>query len=129
MSDDYSDSDGSADAASTDPGSTRPGAERDLADVTAVEVISRAVVLLMSAAADQLGLADPDPTSPRHRDLDEARTLITALAGLVNASAPDLGAHAAAYRDGLAALQGAFREYSPIPDAPGEGPGEGRRRH
>ena len=80
--------------------------------------------MLMSAAAEQLGLAAPDPADPDHRDLDEARTLITALAGLLNAALPDLGPHAAAFRDGLQALQGAFREYSIIPDAPGAGPGE-----
>ena len=70
-------------------------------DIPAVEVISRAVVMLMSAAAEQLGLASDDPDAPAHRDLDQARTLITALAGLVNAAAPELGPHAAAFRDGL----------------------------
>ena len=99
-------------------------ASRELVDIPAVEVISRAAVMLMSAAAEQLGLADPDPDHPTHRDLDQARTLITALAGLVNAAAPDLGPHAAAFRDGLQALQGAFRDYSVEPDAPGGGPGE-----
>lgn len=97
---------------------------RDLVDIPAGEVISRAAVLLMSAAAEQLGLAADDPDAPPHRDLDQARTLITALAGLVNAAAPDLGPHAAAFRDGLAALQAAFREYSIHPDEPGQGPGE-----
>jgi len=97
---------------------------RDLVDIPAVEVISRAVVMLMSAAAEQLGLASDDPDAPSHRDLDQARTLITALAGLVGAAAPELGPHAAAYRDGLAALQAAFREYSVHPDASGHGPGE-----
>jgi hypothetical protein len=97
---------------------------RELVDIPAVEVISRAAVMLMSAAAEQLGLAEVDLERPAHRDLDQARTLITALAGLVNASAPDLGPHAAAFRDGLQALQGAFREYSVEPDAPGRGPGE-----
>ena len=97
---------------------------RDLVDIPAGEVISRAAVLLMSAAAEQLGLAADDPDAPPHRDLDQARTLITALAGLVNASAPDLGPHAAAFRDGLSALQAAFREYSVHPDEPGKGPGE-----
>ncbi len=97
---------------------------RDLVDIPAVEVISRAAVLLMSAAAEQLGLASEDPDRPAHRDLDQARTLITALAGLIKASAPDLGPHAAAFRDGLAGLQGAFREYSIHPDEPGRGPGE-----
>ena len=62
---------------------------RDLVDIPAVEVISRAAVLLMSAAAEQLGLAASDPDRPEHRDLDQARTLITALAGLLKASLPD----------------------------------------
>ncbi len=84
--------------------------------------------MLMSAAAEQLGLADQNPDAPRHRDLDEARTLITALAGLVTASLPDLGPHAAAFRDGLTALQRAFREYSIVPDDTGAGPGEGPPR-
>ncbi len=85
--------------------------------------------MLMSAAAEQLGLASDDPANPAHRDLDEARALITALAGLVDASLPDLGPHAAAFRDGLQSLQGAFRDYSILQDAPGAGPGEnlGRR--
>jgi len=97
---------------------------RDLIDISAVEVISRAAVMLMSAAAEQLGLSAEDVTDPDHRDLDEARTLITALAGLLNAAMPDLGPHAAAFRDGLQALQRAFRDYSIVPDAPGTGPGE-----
>ncbi|TKV59051.1 hypothetical protein FDO65_15745 [Nakamurella flava] len=100
-----------------------------MVDIPAGEVISRAAVLLMSAAAEQLGLAADDPQAPPHRDLDQARTLITALAGLVNASAPDLGPHAAAFRDGLSALQAAFREYSVHPDEPGHGPGERPARH
>lgn len=92
-------------------------------------MISRAAVMLMSAAAEQLGLASADPDHPEHRDLDEARTLITALAGLLQAALPDLGPHAAAFREGLQALQKAFREYSIFPDEPGAGPGEtpGRR--
>ena len=99
-------------------------AARDLVDIPAAEVISRAAVLLMSAAAEQLGLGAADPEHPEHRDLGEARILITALAGLVNAAAPDLGPHAAAFRDGRAGLHGAFRDYSIEPDAPGQGPGE-----
>lgn len=98
--------------------------QRDLVDISAVEVISRAAVMLMSAAAEQLGLGATDTDDPDHRDLDEARTLITALAGLLRASLPDLGPHAAAFREGLQALQGAFREYSIVPDEPGTGPGE-----
>ena len=96
-------------------------AVRDLADVPAAEVIASAAVHLMSAAAVKCGLAEEGDA---HKDLDEARKLITALAGLVTAARPDLGLHAAPLRDGLQALQRAFREASPVPDAPGEGPGE-----
>jgi hypothetical protein len=97
---------------------------RELEDIPSVEVISRAAVMLMSAAAERLGLANPDPDSSPHRDLDEARRLITALAGLVTSSAEYLGLHAAPLRDGLQSLQRAFREASAVPDAPGQGPGE-----
>ncbi|TNC19830.1 DUF1844 domain-containing protein [Amycolatopsis alkalitolerans] len=97
---------------------------RELEDIPSVEVISRAAVMLMSAAAGRLGLADADPDTSPHRDLDEARRLITALAGLVTASAEYLGLHAAPLRDGLQSLQNAFREASAVPDAPGQGPGE-----
>ena len=64
---------------------------RELADIPAVEVISRAALMLMSSAAEKLGLSSPDPDTSEHRDLDEARRLITALAGLVTASAEYLG--------------------------------------
>ncbi|GAA3382736.1 DUF1844 domain-containing protein [Cryptosporangium minutisporangium] len=97
---------------------------RDLAEIPSVEVISRAAVMLMSAAAERLGLASDDPDTSPHRDLDEARRLITALAGLVTSSVEYLGAHAAPLRDGLSSLQRAFRESSVIPDPPGQGPGE-----
>jgi hypothetical protein len=97
---------------------------RDLADIPAVEVITRAAVMLMSAAAEKLGLASPDPDSSDYRDLDEARRLITALAGLVTASVEYLGPHAGPVRDGLKTLQLAFREASAAPDEPGRGPGE-----
>ena len=112
-------------SAAAGPAGVEPVADpgRDLIDVPAVEVISRAAVMLLSAAAEHLGLAAADPEDPPHRDLDEARRLITALAGLVTAAAPDLGPHAAAFRDGLAAVQRAFREYSLVPDDPGRGPG------
>ncbi|WP_105035195.1 DUF1844 domain-containing protein [Cryobacterium aureum] len=97
-------------------------ATRDIADVAAVEIITTAAVHLMSAAAVKCGLAeDPDAQV----DLDEARKLITALAGLVTAAAPDIAdMHARSLRDGLRSLQLAFREASTIPDAIGEGPGE-----
>ncbi len=97
---------------------------RDLAGIPAIEVITRAAVMLMSAAAEKLGLADSDPDTSRHRDLDEARRLITALAGLASAAQPDLGVHAGPVRDGVRALQLAFREASAFPDEPGSGPGE-----
>ncbi len=97
---------------------------RELAEIPSVEVISRAAVMLMSAAAERLGLAEEDPDASAHRDLDEARRLITALAGLVTSSAEYLGAHAAPLRDGLQALQRAFRDASVVPDEPGQGPGE-----
>jgi len=100
---------------------------RDIAEVAAVEVITTAAVHLMSAAAVKVGLA-PDTASTRGVDLidlDEARKLITALAGLVTSAAPEIGdQHARALRDGLRSLQLAFREASPFPDAPGDGPGE-----
>jgi len=97
-------------------------ATRDIADVPAVEVITTAAVHLMSAAAVKCGLAEEGDAL---KDLDEARKLITALAGLVTASAPEIGSqHALALRDGLRSLQLAFREASPFPDAPGDGPGE-----
>ena len=74
------------------------------------------------AAAEKLGLAEGTPAD--RIDLPEARTLITALAGIVDASKADLGIHAAPIRDGLKGLQLAFREASAYPDEPGEGPGE-----
>jgi hypothetical protein len=95
---------------------------RDIAEVPAVEVITTVAVHLMSAAAVKLGLAD-DPDA--ELDLDEARKLIIALAGLVTSSAAEIGdQHARPLRDGLRSLQLAFREASPIPDPIGAGPGE-----
>ena len=97
---------------------------RDIAEVPAIEVITTAAVHLMSAAAVKCGLAQ-GPDAAEHLDLDEARRLISALAGLVTAAAPDIGSqHAAPLRDGLKSLQLAFREASVIPDPPGQGPGE-----
>ncbi len=102
-------------------------AVRDIADVAAVEVITTAAVHLMSAAAVKCGLSPdtPEVKGADLMDLDEARKLITALAGLVTASVTEIGnQHARSLRDGLRSLQLAFREASPYPDAPGEGPGE-----
>jgi hypothetical protein len=98
------------------------GATRDIAEVPAVEIITTAAVHLMSAAAVKVGLADePD----QQVDLDEARKLINALAGLITAGAPEISdMHARSLRDGLRSLQLAFREASVIPDAIGQGPGE-----
>ena len=72
---------------------------RELAEIPAVEVITRCAVMLMSAAAEKLGLSDDDPEDSPSRDLDEARRLITGLAGLVTASAEYLGPHAGPVRD------------------------------
>lgn len=97
---------------------------RELADVPSIEIISKSAVMLMSAAAEKLGLSEDEPDAASTRDLDEARRLITALAGLVTASVEYLGPHAGALRDGLQSLQRAFREASTEPDPPGQGPGE-----
>ncbi|WP_405579357.1 DUF1844 domain-containing protein [Streptomyces sp. NBC_01190] len=95
---------------------------RDIADVPAVEVITTVAVHLMSAAAVNLGLAEE---GEKHKDLDEARKLIQALAGLVTAGATEISSfHASPLRDGLKSLQLAFREASIVPDEPGQGPGE-----
>lgn len=97
-------------------------ATRDIADVPAVEVITATAVHLMSAAAVKVGLAD-DPAT--QQDLDEARKLINALAGLITAGAPEISdMHARPLRDGLRSLQLAFREASVISDPIGKGPGE-----
>jgi hypothetical protein len=110
----------------SEPSANRPDpmstVSRDIADVPSVEIISTAALHLMSAAAVNLGLAED---LPEHKDLDEARSLIDALAGLLDASAASLGHHhAAPLRDGLRSLQLAFKESSSIPDEPGQGPGE-----
>jgi len=95
---------------------------REIGEVPAVEVITTVAVHLLSAAAVKCGLADnPD----EELDLAEARKIITALAGLVTAAAPEIGDHhARSLRDGLRSVQLAFREASAFPDAPGAGPGE-----
>ncbi|MDN5833059.1 MAG: DUF1844 domain-containing protein [Brevibacterium sp.] len=100
---------------------------RDIAEVPAVEVVTSAAVHLMSAAAVKCGLAEDSPDVPAAelQDLDEARKLITALAGLVTGAATVIGDHhARPLRDGLRSLQLAFREASAIQDEPGQGPGE-----
>ncbi|CAO1651023.1 DUF1844 domain-containing protein [Salinibacterium sp. NSLL150] len=97
---------------------------RDISEVPAVEVINTVAVHMLSAAAVKLGLSD-GPDAESEKDLDEARKLITALAGLVTAAAPEIGDHhARPLRDGLRSVQLAFREESRFPDAPGKGPGE-----
>jgi len=103
---------------------TEEQVEAVIADVPAIEIISSAAIHMMSAAAVKCGLA-ADENADDLKDLDEARKLITALAGLVTAAAPEIGSqHAAPLRDGLRTLQLAFREASPFPDEPGKGPGE-----
>jgi hypothetical protein len=93
----------------------------DISDLPAVEIIGRYAVELLSVAALQCGLAEDG----RRGDLDEARKLITSVAGLITAAAPDLGDHhARPLREALRQVQLAFREASIIKDAPGQGPGE-----
>ncbi len=95
-------------------------AARDLSALSSVEILSLHAVDLMTATAVKLGLFEG--TEP---DLAEARILIQALAGFVDAAAPELGSHhAAPLRDGLQTLQRSFKEQSPIQDAAGAGPGE-----
>ena len=111
--------------ASPEKMSAESAAGLDIADVPAVEVVLTLAMHLLTASAVACGLATNDDGSPREADLAEARVLINALAALVTASTPDLGSmHAAPLRDGLSAVQRAFREASSIPDHPGEGPGE-----
>lgn len=133
MSDDGRISAGS-DSSTTDSRGTDPYAGeyegdyvREIGEVPAVEVINTVAVHLLSAAAVQCGLGVDDDGRPSTAapDLDEARKLIDAMAGLVTASAPYLGDHhARALRDGLRSVQLAFREASPFPDPIGKGPGE-----
>lgn len=95
---------------------------RDIGEVPAIEVITTVALHLMSAAAVKCGLGEEGEAG---KDLDEARKLIEALAGLVTAAAPSVGNfHAGPLRDGLRTLQLAFREASPYPDELGQGPGE-----
>jgi hypothetical protein len=95
---------------------------RDLAALSAVEILGAHIVDLMTAAAVKTGLYEDGDDD---RDLADARILIDALAGLIDGAAPHLGSqHAAPLRDGLQSLQQAFAEYSPVPDLPGQGPGE-----
>ena len=111
-----------ADVTGQEPDTEVGQAMRDIGEVPAIEVITTVAVHLMSAAAVKCGLGEEGEAGA---DLDEARTLITALAGLVVTSAPDLGTfHARPLRDGLRSLQLAFREASTHPDPPGQGPGE-----
>ena len=97
-------------------------AARDIADVSAVELITTVGVHLLSAAAIRCGLAEE---GEELKDLSEARIIINALAALVTGASPDLGdTHARSLRDGLRSVQLAFKEASDFPDAPGQGPGE-----
>lgn len=96
----------------------------EMGQVPSQEIILRVTMVLMSAAAEKLGLSDDDPSASPYRDLDEARRLIDALAGLVAGSVDYLGVQARTVRSGLQALQYAFRESSAYPDEPGRGPGE-----
>src|SRR3954447_2119786 len=108
------------DAAGAGPLDQEERAARDIAEEPAVEGIKAAGAHLETAAAGKGGLAEAVAAA-----LDEARKLITALAALVTAAAPEVGnQHARPLRDGLRTLQLAFKEPSVVPDPPGEGPGE-----
>ena len=101
--------------------SEAPEQINDIADVPAVEIIARYTIELLNVAAIHCGLAE----NGRPADLDEARKLIDATAGMVTASASYMGdQHARILRNALREVQLAFREASPFPDAPGAGPGE-----
>jgi len=93
----------------------------ELVSVPAADVISGAATVLIRASAERLGL---EPAEEPDLDLDQARVLITALAGLLAASRDQLGEAGEALIAGLRTLQNAFREASARPDAAGEGPGE-----
>ena len=93
----------------------------ELVSVPSAEVITAAATVLIRSAAERLGL---EPGAEPDLDLDEARPLITALAGLLAAAQDRLGEQGEALIAGLRTLQNAFREASAYPDAPGEGPGE-----
>jgi hypothetical protein len=92
-----------------------------LASIPAAEVISRAALVLLDSAADRLGLV---PGREPDLDMDEARRLINALAGLLSAAKQDLGDKWEPLLAGLRTVQDAFREASAHPDSPGAGPGE-----
>ena len=82
-------------------------AVRDIAEVPAVELISTAALHLLSAAAVKCGLGHDEPT--------DASDCASHVVG---------NQHARLLRDGLRQVQLAFREASPVPDPPGQGPGE-----
>ena len=93
----------------------------DIAELPAVEILSRYTIELLSVAAIHCGLAE----NGRPADLDEARKIIDATAGLVTGAAPYMGdQHARILRNALREVQLAFRGASSIPGAPGSGPGE-----
>ncbi len=111
----------------TNPGAVPPQpyaleSAHDLAALSAHEILGRYIVDLMTDAAVKMGLYDG---GEERRDLADARVLIDALAGLLDGAAPHLGSqHAAPLRAGLQQLQVAFAELTPVPDPPGQGPGE-----
>jgi hypothetical protein len=94
---------------------------REVASVPAVEVVRQAAVVLISSAAEKLGL---ETDAERDIDVDDARRLIDALAGLLAGGQSYLGPHLQPLRDALLTLQKACREASVRQDEPGKGPGE-----
>ena len=59
----------------TPPADASDPRARDLAEIPAVEVITRAAAMLMSAAAEKIGLSSPAPDASEHRDLDGEVTI------------------------------------------------------
>jgi hypothetical protein len=86
-----------------------------LASVPAGEVVAEAAVPLITMAQLRLGL--PPDQHARFRDLDAARLLLDALAGLLAATEGRLGAPEPSLRDALANLRLAYADIAAHPEA------------
>ncbi len=101
-----------------------------LASVSAGDVVAEAALSLVALAYVRLGI--PPEQNERYRDLDAARLLIDALAGMLDGVAGRLGAPEPELRDVLARLRMAYvdvashaqagpAEPPPAPQEPGPG--------